>query len=96
MAVDSNVVKFPYNACRRVHSRRPRVSKNGTPEERAAKAVAAATSSVTANVIEISERQTSRAIPTAQELLKEFRTLDEDGQRDISALIDRLIAKRST
>jgi hypothetical protein len=32
-----NVVKFPYTACRRVHSRKPRISKNGTPEERAAK-----------------------------------------------------------
>jgi len=30
--------QFPYNASRRVYSRRPRVSKNGTSEERAAKA----------------------------------------------------------
>jgi len=29
------IVQFPYNASRRVHSRRPRKSKNGTPEERA-------------------------------------------------------------
>jgi hypothetical protein len=34
------VVKFPYDASRRVHSRKPRRSKNGTPEERAAKAAA--------------------------------------------------------
>jgi hypothetical protein len=27
-------VKFPYDACRRVHSRKQRRSKNGTPEER--------------------------------------------------------------
>jgi hypothetical protein len=40
MAMDSNVVKFPYTACRRVHSRKPRRSFNGTPEERAAKAAA--------------------------------------------------------
>jgi hypothetical protein len=33
-----DVVKFPYNASRRFYCRRPRVSKNGTPEERAAKA----------------------------------------------------------
>jgi hypothetical protein len=32
-----NVVKFPYSVSRRVHSRRPRTSINGTPEERAAK-----------------------------------------------------------
>jgi hypothetical protein len=36
----SNVVKFPYTASRRVHSQKPRRSKNGTPEERAAKAAA--------------------------------------------------------
>jgi hypothetical protein len=35
-----NVVKFPYSASRRVHSQKPRRSKNGTPEERAAKAAA--------------------------------------------------------
>jgi hypothetical protein len=31
------IIKFPYNACRRIIARRPRRSKNGTPEERAAK-----------------------------------------------------------
>ena len=36
-----NVVKFPFNACRRVHSRKQRRSKYGTPEERAAKLAAA-------------------------------------------------------
>jgi hypothetical protein len=34
----NNIIKFPYNACRRVHSRKHRRSKNGTPQERAAKA----------------------------------------------------------
>ena len=38
MAMDSNIVKFPYSASRRVHSKKPRRSKNGTPEERMAKA----------------------------------------------------------
>jgi hypothetical protein len=33
-------VKFPYSASRRVHSQKSRRSKNGTPEERAAKAAA--------------------------------------------------------
>jgi hypothetical protein len=33
----SAIVKFPYSASRRVVARRPRRSKNGTPEERAAK-----------------------------------------------------------
>jgi hypothetical protein len=30
----SNVVKFPYSVSRRAHARKPRASKNGTPEER--------------------------------------------------------------
>jgi hypothetical protein len=34
------LVKFPYSASRRVAARRPRRSKNGTPEERAARAAA--------------------------------------------------------
>jgi hypothetical protein len=40
MTMTSNVVRFPYSASRRVHSQKPRRSKNGTPEERAAKAAA--------------------------------------------------------
>jgi len=40
MIMTSNVVKFPYSASRRVHSQKPRRSKNGTPEERAARAAA--------------------------------------------------------
>jgi len=31
----SNVVKFPYSVSRKVHARKTRASKNGTPEERA-------------------------------------------------------------
>ena len=31
----TTIVKFPYNASRRVRSRKPRNSVNGTPEERA-------------------------------------------------------------
>jgi hypothetical protein len=38
--MNCNIVKFPYDACRRVHSKKPRRSKNGTPEERAAKRAA--------------------------------------------------------
>lgn len=44
-----NVVTFPYDACRRVHSRKQRRSKYGTPEERAAKAKVA--TSTTAAII---------------------------------------------
>jgi hypothetical protein len=42
--VMAEIFKFPYDASRRVHSRKPRRSKNGTPEERAAKAAAMETS----------------------------------------------------
>jgi hypothetical protein len=30
----AEIVKFPYNACRRVHARKDLASKNVTPEER--------------------------------------------------------------
>jgi hypothetical protein len=36
-----NIIKFPDAACRRVHSRKQRRSKYGTPEERAVKLAAA-------------------------------------------------------
>jgi hypothetical protein len=38
----SEIVKFPYSASRRLVARRPRRSKNGTPAERVAKAMAKA------------------------------------------------------
>jgi hypothetical protein len=42
------VVKFPYEASRRLHSRKPRRSKNGTPEERAARETTATPAAVLA------------------------------------------------
>ena len=51
-----NLVKFPYDACRAVHSRKPRRSKNGTPEERAARAATIAAGQVSAPVIDLSDR----------------------------------------
>ena len=38
--MQDNLVKFPYTVARRAHARKPRRSKNGTPEERAACAAA--------------------------------------------------------
>lgn len=35
----AEIIGLPYKVTRRLHSRKPRNSKNGTPEERAAKAV---------------------------------------------------------
>jgi hypothetical protein len=34
----AQIVKFPFSVSRKAHARKPRASKNGTPEERAAKA----------------------------------------------------------
>lgn len=57
-----NIVKFPYSASRRVQSQKPRRSKNGTPEERAAKA--AATQSPPASIVPLSARNQSPQAPT--------------------------------
>jgi hypothetical protein len=38
--MSATIFKFPYSASRRLHSQKPRRSKNGTPEERAAKTAA--------------------------------------------------------
>jgi hypothetical protein len=58
----NNIVKFPYSASRRVHSQKPRRSKNGTPEERAAKA--AATQLPPASIVSLSARNQSTEEPT--------------------------------
>src|SRR5258705_12960992 len=50
----AEIVKFPYSASRRVHSKKPRRSKNGTPEERAA--LAASMQSALADVVLLSDR----------------------------------------
>jgi hypothetical protein len=43
----AEIIKLPYNVTRGAFSRKPRRSKNGTPEERAAKATDPAASSLT-------------------------------------------------
>jgi hypothetical protein len=58
----SNVLKFPYSASRRVHSQKPRRSKNGSPEERVAKA--AATQSPAASIVPFAGRNQSPEEPT--------------------------------
>jgi hypothetical protein len=60
--MSAEVIKFPYDACRRVHSQKPRRSKNGSPEERAAKA--AATQSPSASIVPLSARSQSPEEPT--------------------------------
>jgi hypothetical protein len=56
MPMDSNVVKFPFTASRRAFARKPRWSKNGTPEERAeAAARGTATPAAAAPQLEFSQ-----------------------------------------
>jgi hypothetical protein len=94
------VVKFPYSACRRVHSRRQRISKNGTPEERAAKAAAGIPTTTTATVVEISRRGVSRATPQRVFSSDEFAAnMALLGQQDRQFIIDYMnlaLAKYST
>jgi hypothetical protein len=61
----TNVVKFPYIASRRAHSRKPRISKNGTPEERAAKAPVAEKRSYLGNPLRSKIVAVSRAATIA-------------------------------
>jgi hypothetical protein len=68
----AEIFKFPYDACRRVHSRKPRRSKNGTPEERAAKVPA---KPPPAAVIEISRRSEDRPAKVEPTFLEFVQTL---------------------
>jgi hypothetical protein len=54
--MSAEILKFPYDACRRVHSKKPRRSKNGTPAERTAKAEAA--QGAPAPIIELARNET--------------------------------------
>lgn len=73
----AEIFKFPYDASRRAHSKKPRRSKNGTPEERAAKA--AATQKPAASVIALSDRTDNPAVEdhSFPRFLGAFRTYFE-------------------
>jgi hypothetical protein len=75
----AEIFKFPYDTSRRVHSRKPRRSKNGTPEERAAKE--AAIQRPAGAVIDLSGRSGSPAKESDcsySEFLRSFRAYFED------------------
>ena len=63
----ANIIKFPHSVSRRAHSRKPRRSKNGTPEERARQAASE-------NVRELVVAQ-NRAVaaPSCSDFLRELR-----------------------
>jgi hypothetical protein len=90
-----SVVKFPYSASRRVHSRRQRRSKNGTPEERAAKA--AVEKSAAATVIEISGRSVVADVDTTaaqrREITELAKTLDNRQRVLFAEYLRRLVTE---
>jgi hypothetical protein len=90
----TNVVRFPYNACRRVHSRKPRISKNGTAEERAARAAAVrADPSMALNVIQISRKPAEPHAPlTAEETARFMAPFNQLEPADQIVICDRLRA----
>jgi hypothetical protein len=101
-----NIVKFPYDACRRVHSRKQRRSKNGTPAERAAKAAAAAGTTTAGSVVEFSSRSgdnpRSASIKVGRPSIAEFfqclkaKVVQEFAKgKDIEQIFDHLIAEAS-
>jgi hypothetical protein len=85
----TTVVKFPYNACRRVHSRKPRISKNGTPEERAAKAAADTAELTSATVADISSRRDDNQ-RLAKVVLRVYFMQEFARGRDVDQIFDDL------
>jgi hypothetical protein len=77
------IVKFPAIAARRIAARRPRRSKNGTPEERAAKAAAASTN---ATVCMLPSRDDPR-IMSEEEIRARYEALSPREKASISRLI---------
>lgn len=52
----AEIKKLPYDVSRRIHSRKPRRSKNGTPEERAAKAAQEPAAPRSGNIASVTSR----------------------------------------
>jgi hypothetical protein len=88
------VVKFPYDACRRVQSRKPRKSKNGTPEERAAKAAAVATNAAIIPLGEIPEQKLIRedggSLVNFLRYFRQYVVQEFERGRDIDQIFDDL------
>lgn len=100
-----SVVKFPYDASRRAHARKPRRSKNGTPEERAARATAEIVTP--ASVLEMPKPAAAapKAAPpkaatprpmtyTTRQLMQALETLDGPDRRYVEGYIQGLVDAR--
>jgi hypothetical protein len=89
--MSAEIIKLPYSVQRRVHSRKPRRSKNGTPEERATKEARATAAAPPATVTQLPR-------PRAAMLDREFRAkldeLDESGRQFISGYMQALLDQR--
>jgi hypothetical protein len=71
------IYKFPYNVSRRAYSRLGRCSRNGTPEERAAKAAAVRPDPASlVNVVQLRKPAEPHVPPTPEET-ERFRALYE-------------------
>ncbi|MGY3344697.1 MULTISPECIES: hypothetical protein [unclassified Bradyrhizobium] len=88
----SNIVKFPYDASRRVHARKPRRSKNGTPEERAAKEAQAAAAAPPAATV--TQLRRPRVAMLDQEFRSKLEELDESGRQFINGYMQALLDQR--
>jgi hypothetical protein len=88
-----NVVKFPYEAARRIHSRKLRRSKNVTPEERAAKASAEATGQIRTPVLQLPIRPECASIAGVLSL-QQFEKLPKEEKRRVAAEVERRISAR--
>jgi hypothetical protein len=93
------VLKFPYSASRRIHSRQQRRSKYGTPEERAAKAAAAAiVSTKDGAVINLSTRNAPpsrpRRMTISGDLLDKLASaLEPDRRQALLADVSRIMRR---
>jgi hypothetical protein len=86
------IYKFPYNVSRRAYSRMGRVSKNGAPEERAAKAaVVRPDPSTAANVVQLSRKPVAPFTPpTAEETARFMALYNQIGPADQALICDVL------
>lgn len=88
----AEVSALPYSVTRRIHSRKPRRSKNGTPEERAAKEAAAApAASAPATVTQFPR---PRGSMLDQEFRAKLEELDESGRQFINGYMQALLDQR--
>jgi len=90
------IYKFPYNVSRRVYSRMGRCSKNGTPEERAAKVATVQPDPASlANVVQISRKPAAAFTPPApEEFVALYNQMGPVDQAYISNMLRSMVENR--